>query len=1184
MYIEDIIIDGFKSYANRTVIEGFDPTFNAITGLNGSGKSNILDSICFVLGISNLSQVRVDSLQELVYKKGQAGITKASVTITFNNADKKQSPAGYEHLDKITVTRQVAIGGRNKYLINGHNAQLSRVQDLFHSVQLNVNNPHFLIMQGRITKVLNMKPPEILAMIEEAAGTRMFEMKKNSALNTIEKKQKKVDEITKVLAEEITPTLDKLRGERTSYMKFTNNQTMIDRLHRFITAYEYYTYEKRLESSEYASLNEEQEKGRKRKSELLTKSTDLKAKIGELAKQREKETHLEEMDQQEQKLSKELVKYQTSHKHQKELLDKEEGAINNLADNREEIKQSIQQKQKEKQSMEKKIQSIVEENQQINTELKTLQNRYNTMTTGISTGGGADGSSAAEDGSYTEQLMEAKKTAVNAASEYKQAEFRVKHLNGELIAKRKAITQEQSDHKKLQAEQEIVEREIQQITRSIQELQLDNSKQQDLTEKKRQLEPLVSKLREEVGNASAQLSGLEFTYTDPSKGFNRSKVKGIVANLITLKDVETATALEICAGGKLYNIVVEDYETGQALLSKGQLKRRVTLLPLDKVEGRTIEPQKIKSAQKITNGAVKPAIEFVNYDKELQPAMNFVFGSTFIATDKKYAEKTAFDTSIKVRTISLEGDEYNPAGSLTGGSGPSSGSILTKIQRLNENNRRLRENQAQLEQINFELAQLKSVTDRFKQLEQQLNIKQHAASLIKQRFQLNPHHQLLESIKEMEKSIESDIELVKISKEKEKEALEKVKQLESQVNDFQSIRENQLKDLEKKLQITKEKCVKSNKIVKGEQVFIERLDLEIQEMENELETLSKETQGNQGTISKMRKEVDTLARSISETNQQIQEIKEILSEKRKDMAKKNDSIRSLNQELEKIQSEITEIDMSSEKQRSRMARVQKDCTEAEKWLEAAIKKHTWIKNEKQLFNRPGSDFDFNATNPSKANAEFIKLQEEQEKLSKTINRKVMSMFEKAEQEYQELMEKKKIIENDKSKIEHVIRELDEKKNESLRTTWKKVNKDFGSIFSTLLPGTSAKLEPPEGQSELFGLEVKVAFGDVWKETLSELSGGQKSLLALSLILSLLLFKPAPMYILDEIDAALDLSHTQNIGMMLKQHFTSSQFIVVSLKEGMFTNANVLFETKFIDGVSKVHRTVFNKKDKQIKKK
>lgn len=77
-------------------------------------------------------------------------------------------------------------------------------------------------------------------------------------------------------------------------------------------------------------------------------------------------------------------------------------------------------------------------------------------------------------------------------------------------------------------------------------------------------------------------------------------------------------------------------------------------------------------------------------------------------------------------------------------------------------------------------------------------------------------------------------------------------------------------------------------------------------------------------------------------------------------------------------------------------------------------------------------------------------------------------------------------------------------------------RDFGSIFSTLLPGTMAKLEPPEGGTFLDGLEVRVAFGAVWKQSLSELSGGQRSLLALSLILALLLFKPAPLYILDEV--------------------------------------------------------------------
>ena len=107
MFIKEIVIDGFKSYAQRTVISGWDPTFNAITGLNGSGKSNVLDAICFVLGITNISQVRASNLTDLIYKSGQSGVTKATVSLIFDNSEAAASPIGYEHCDTITVTRTV---------------------------------------------------------------------------------------------------------------------------------------------------------------------------------------------------------------------------------------------------------------------------------------------------------------------------------------------------------------------------------------------------------------------------------------------------------------------------------------------------------------------------------------------------------------------------------------------------------------------------------------------------------------------------------------------------------------------------------------------------------------------------------------------------------------------------------------------------------------------------------------------------------------------------------------------------------------------------------------------------------------------------------------------------------------------------------------------------------------------
>lgn len=217
-------------------------------------------------------------------------------------------------------------------------------------------------------------------------------------------------------------------------------------------------------------------------------------------------------------------------------------------------------------------------------------------------------------------------------------------------------------------------------------------------------------------------------------------------------------------------------------------------------------------------------------------------------------------------------------------------------------------------------------------------------------------------------------------------------------------------------------------------------------------------------------------------------------------------------------------------------------------------------------------YDFEVNNPEEMGQKTREFETILNKLKRTVNTRAMHHLNQEEEQHQDLLKKKKILEGDKRKILESIKKLDEKKRATLYEAWEKVNQDFGSIFSMLLPGANAKLEAPENQSVLDGLEVKIGLCGVWKDSLGELSGGQRSLVALSLILAMLLFKPAPLYILDEVDAALDLSHTENIGSMLKRHFKKSQFIVVSLKNGMFNNANVLFKTRFVDGMSTITRT------------
>lgn len=266
-------------------------------------------------------------------------------------------------------------------------------------------------------------------------------------------------------------------------------------------------------------------------------------------------------------------------------------------------------------------------------------------------------------------------------------------------------------------------------------------------------------------------------------------------------------------------------------------------------------------------------------------------------------------------------------------------------------------------------------------------------------------------------------------------------------------------------------------------------------------------------------------------------------------------------------SQITEDSLEAQKLGHQLEKLQKDQHTASQAVAHMEQEHEWIADEKENFGRANTPYNFQTQNIAECKSTLRNLTERSQGMKKKINPKVMNMIDSVEKKEAALKNMMKTVIRDKRKIEETIMNLNEYKKEALHKTWVKVNGDFGQIFNELLPGSFAKLDPPEGKDITDGLEVKVSLGKVWKQSLTELSGGQRSLIALSLIMALLQFKPAPMYILDEVDAALDLSHTQNIGRLIKTRFKGSQFIVVSLKDGMFQNANRIFRTRFSEGTS-----------------
>ncbi|TXG70684.1 hypothetical protein EZV62_005619 [Acer yangbiense] len=968
----------------------------------------------------------------------------------------------------------------------------------------------------------------------------MYETKKEAALKTLEKKQSKVDEINKLLDQEILPALEKLRKERTQYMQWANGSAELDRLRRKDTI------ENTEMEKQVSNLTAEKEASMGGEVKILSDKVD--------------------------KLSQGLVFEGSVLSNKDDNLRSEKENAKKIVRNIEDLKQSIEEKASAVRRSEEGAADLKKRVEELSKSLEEYEKDYQGVLAGKSSGN--------EEKCLEDQLGDAKVAVGSAETELKQLKTKISHCEKELKEKRHQLLSKREEA--AAAENEL------------------NARRKDVEKDRATEMELVQKLKDEIRDLSAQLSNVQFSYRDPVKNFDRSKVKGVVAKLIKVKNSSTMTALEVTAGGKLFNVIVDTENTGKQLLQHGDLRRRVTIIPLNKIQSYTVPPRVQQAAVRLVGKEnAELALSLVGYSDELKTAMEYVFGSTFVCKTTDVAKEVAFNRDTRTPSVTLDGDIFQPSGLLTGGSRRGGGDLLRQLHRLADAESNLLIHQKRLSEIElkslgcgqwhifflffisffcflvltFQINELLPLQKKFMDLKAQLELKLYDLSLFQGRVEQNEHHKLSEVIKKIEQELE---EAKSAAKEKQllyEECVGTVSMLEKTIREHDNNREGRLKDFEKKIKAVKVKMQAGSKDLKGHENERERLIMEQEAVIQEHASLENQLASLRTQIDALALEVEEQKAKVAFTKNNHDQAQSELNAIRLKMKECDSQISSILKEQRKLEHKVSEIKLERKKLENEVKRMEMDQRDCSMKVDKLIEKHAWIASEKQLFGRSGTDYDFVSRDPRKAIEELGKLQAEQSGLEKRVNKKVMTMFEKAKDEYNDLMSKKSIIENDKSKIKKVIEELDEKKKETLKVTWVKVNKDFGSIFSTLLPGTMAKLEPPEGCSFLDGLEVCVAFGSVWKQSLSELSGGQRSLLALSLILALLLFKPAPLYILDEVDAALDLSHTQNIGRMIKTHFPHSQFIVVSLKEGMFNNANVLFRTKFVDGVSTVQRTV-----------
>ena len=1263
MWLKEVVVEGFKSYAVRQSIGPFDSQFSAITGLNGTGKSNILDAICFVLGITQLQQVRVSALSELVYKNGQAGVTAASVSLTFDNSDARRAPVGYSEYSELVISRQVVMGGKSTYKINGQLAQQSRVATLFQSVGLNVNNPHFLIMQGRITKVINMKPLELLSLIEEAAGTRLFEAKKQTALRTISRKQAKLDEINALLDTQIQPTLQRLRDDQTTAQLYDAKQQRLSQLRRVHTAFQYHSARQLVQQLQqqwesHAAQVEEREAAVSR----LQQSVEQQhSKCEQLECQGAEDETGESTDAQQRpsiavleselsEASKRLVQATSSWNNSKEAAQSEREAV----DARSAAAQQQLSDERRAQEAARDVAASVASTEAALLSLRQQLDECRAKELGVGIAAhGTQGGSRQEGGGLHGALMAAQKQLSLATTQATHARKQISQAQADIAAKAKeqashkqqydAISRQQREVKRKTSgfRQQAKVRSERQATDSstphhttphhtlshhsrchglalaaavltvlprsscssrcavpccAQSVSVASPARAELDARLSALADELSTLQRELSAVSARLSRYDFACSAPHASLDGSRVLGSVLSNLTVPRDADCRAVETSAAGRLSNVIVDSEQTGRRLLESGGLKQRVTLIPLNRISQQSAIPAAVaERATSLFGEAARVAVQCVSFERRVEPAMQFVFGSSFVCPDVQTASQLAFTPNIARRAVTLDGDVVDPHGTMEGGASAQQQAGAMSIVQLQKRRlaiqARISEVQAEQAELQTSLAAAEAAATRLSSLQSDLESAEHSLELLRVESEQCGYSACERAVRQWTEQCDKWRLEAEAAEGEQRRLSAECASLEREMEQCETEQgrsaasaalRKRIAALQSEVASTSQQASASQHAQLAARARLAQLRDDSVQAEAELQTARQQlTQLEAAALAEQRR--------VQASSEVYEAAKACLAAAQQALQQRSRQYQQAVKAKQRLTAQRKECELEVRRLHSAGSKLEAELSDSRRRVERLAKDNAWIAGALQSFGQAGGDFDFApfSCSAGSSHSPYTRLQEEVAALAKLVNKKAGGAVERAEAEYASLSSKRGIVEADKLKIGQVIDELEVKKQQAVSSTWQRVNADFGHIMGALLPGVSAQLrpvgasdtaaaatQPSTTAAELSrlvaaGVEMRVAFGGVWKESLSELSGGQRSLLSLSFILALLLFKPAPMYILDEIDAALDLSHTQNIGAMIRQHFPHSQFIVVSLKEGLFQHANTLFRTHFVNGVSAV---------------
>ncbi|KAL5361098.1 RecF/RecN/SMC [Aspergillus floccosus] len=1182
MYVKQIIIQGFKSYKDQTVIEPFSPKHNVIVGRNGSGKSNFFAAIRFVLSDAYTHLGR-EERQALLHEGSGSAVMSAYVEIIFDNSDDR-FPTGKP---EVVLRRTIGLK-KDEYTLDRKNATKSDVMNLLESAGFSRSNPYYIVPQGRVTALTNMKDSERLNLLKEVAGTQVYEARRAESLKIMHEtnnKRAKIDELLDFINERLAE-LEEEKDELRNYQEKDKERRCLE--------YTIYSREQQEISSILDSLEEQRQTGvedtdlnRDRFIQGEKEMAQIDAEIAECKQQIEfLKVDKAQLEDERREASKALAQVELQ---AKALSDNQAAALalkNRHDQDLKAIQAAIQERDAELQELLPRFNAAKDQEDAVKaqfTEAETLRQRL-----------------------YAKQGRNSRFKNKSERDKWLQTE--IKDNYNSISTAQNVIAQTQEDIKELEGEIALLEPETERLRKQIdgrgdtinsveQQVQSAKDERDRLMDQRKELWREEAKLDSILSNASNEVERAERNLSqmmdhNTSRGiaavrrikrqYNLEGVYGTLAELFDVND-RYRTAVEVTAGQSLFHYVVDTDETATKVLEILQREKsgRVTFMPLNRLRSRPINMPRASDTI--------PMIEKLQYDKAYEKAFLQVFGKTIICPNLQVAAQYA--RSHGVNAITPEGDRSDKRGALTGGFHDSRQSRLDAVKNLAKWRDEYETKKTRGSEIRKELEKMDQLITQsvgeLQKLEQQRHQVQNSSGPLRHELRnkrdlLQKKIDNLDSKRRALRNIENNLAVL----------TDQVQAFEAELKTpFQKALSNEEESQLETLNTTAQDLRRQFQELSNNRSELEArksvLEVELREnLHPRLDQLVSQDidmadDDNQGNLKETQREMKRLSKALDKLSQRLKQVDESIEQA-------NSQAAELAQRNAETRREMEELAKSIEKHQRRMEKsMQKKAALTKQAAECAA-------NIRDLGVLP--DEAFTKYKNTDSNAVVKKLHKVNEGLKKYshVNKKAFEQYNSFTKQRETLTSRREELDASQKSIDDLINVLDQRKDEAIERTFKQVSREFATVFEKLVPAGRGRLiiqrktdralrqddelesedeEARQSVENYVGVGISVSFNSKHDEQqrIQQLSGGQKSLCALALVFAIQACDPAPFYLFDEIDANLDAQYRTAVAQMLKSisDSTNGQFICTTFRPEMLHVAEKCYGVSFREKASTI---------------